>query len=151
VIEGRVQYPAKGYLGFLGWIQAVDYVVGRGSSEEVVIVAPDVAAQFRDANTPYLAYGIEPRLFDAPSFTQKNVDWTARAFLTYTPDLLMTPVVEPLCGCSWGYAVTDGIVSPKPLEPSTLEDWRLARKRLRARLPSWTFRGDNWKPPVFDG
>ncbi len=150
VIEGRVKYAAKGYFGILGWIQVVDYVVRNGSSEEDFVVAPDVAPQARDANTPYFAYGIEPCLFDAPAFEEKNVDWTARSFLTYTPDLLMTPVVEPLCGCSWGYTVTDGAVSPKPLEPSTLEDWLHARKRLRARLPTWTFGGHDWKPPAFD-
>jgi hypothetical protein len=122
VIEGRVEYAAKGYLGFLGWIQVVDYVVMKGSNTEEVVVAPDVPPQLRDANTPYMSYGIEPRLFDAPAFTEKNVDWTARAFLTCTPDLLMTPVVEPLCGCSWGYTVTDGVVAPKSLQVATLKD-----------------------------
>jgi hypothetical protein len=150
VIEARVEYPAKGYLGILGWIQVVDYTVRKESGTEDVVVAPDVAPQVRDANTPYMSFGIEPRLFDAPAFDEKDVDWTARAFLTYTPDLLMTPTVEPLCGCSWGYTINEGVVSPKDLELCTTEDWLHARQRLSARLPTWTFRGDRWQPPVFD-
>lgn len=151
VIDAKVEYPAKGYLGILGWIQVVDYFVRDGAKgEERFVVAPDVAPQARDANIPYLSYGIQPRLFDAPAFDKKNVDWIARSFLTYTPDLLMTPVVAPLCGFSWGYTVTDGAVAPKALQLATLKDWLHARMRLRTRLPKWTFLGDEWQPPVFD-
>ena len=150
LLEGRVEYAAEGYLGILGWIQVVDYVVGDRSGEEEFVVAPDVAPQARDANTPYLSYGIEPRLFDAPASDEKDIDWNAHAFLTYTPDLLMTPIVEPLCGCSWGYTVSSGTVTAKALAAGTLDDWLHARKWLRARLPTWTFRGDDWQPPPFD-
>ncbi len=147
VIEGRVEYPAEGYLGLLGWIQAVDYTVRKDSGEEVHIVAPDVAPQTRGANTPYLSFGTEPRLFDAPAFTEKDVDWNARAFLTYTPDLLMTPVVEPLCGVFWGYEIDDGAVTPKPLRAATIDDWTRACELLRPRLPAWTFGGAGWEAP----
>ena len=78
VIEGRVRFPRRGYAGVLGWVQAVDYVVHHDDGrDEAVVVTPDVAPQLREADTPYLAVGIEPQLFDAPAFTERNVDWNA--------------------------------------------------------------------------
>jgi hypothetical protein len=149
LIEARVDYPAEGYAGYLGWIQGVVYTVSRGTEpDEIVSVTPDVAPQLRDANMPYLSFGIEPVLFDAPAFTEPNVDWNARAFLTYTPDLLMSPVVEPLCGFFWGYEVANGIVERKELRGAQLEDWIEVRKDLRVRLPTWKFGGDDWDPPA---
>ena len=150
VIEGRVTFPRRGYAGILGWVQAVDYVVtDEHGVDDAVVVTPDVAPQSRDADQPYLAFGIEPQLFDAPAFTERNVDWNARAFLTYTPDCLMTPVVEPLCGCFWGYAIEDSVVTPKDLRPATVDDWRTARGLLEENLPRWTFGGNAWQPVAF--
>jgi hypothetical protein len=150
VIEGRVSFPRRGYAGILGWVQAVDYVVRKDDGgTESVVVAPDVAPQSRDADQPFLSVGIEPQLFDAPAFTERNVDWNARAFLTYSPDCLMTPVVEPLCGCFWGYVIEDGEVRPKDLRPATIEDWQIARAQLQERRPRWTFGGEQWQPRDF--
>jgi hypothetical protein len=87
----------EGYAGLLGWVQVVDYVVQQhGVPGETVWVVPDVAPRSQEASTPYMTFGINPVLFDAPAFTEKNVNWTARSFLAHTPDCLMTPVVEPL-------------------------------------------------------
>jgi hypothetical protein len=96
-----------------------------------------------------MSFGIEPVLFDAPAFTERNVDWSARSFLTYTPNCLMTPVVEPLCGFCWGYVITNGTVKPKLLAPGSINDWMETRRLLRLRLPTWEFRGDEWNPPPF--
>ncbi|MGH9171211.1 MAG: hypothetical protein ACRD0Z_10130 [Acidimicrobiales bacterium] len=149
VIQARTAFPREGYAGLLGWVQVVDYVVVRGGiPEETVWCVPDVPPQSRDANTPYLAFGIDPVLFDAPAFTEGNVDWTARSFLTYTPDCLMTPVVEPLCGFRWGYEIAGGLVTPKELVAASQQDWVEARRMLRVRLPTWSFGGDDWAPPV---
>jgi hypothetical protein len=151
VIQANVAFPREGYAGLLGWVQVVDYVVRRGGiPEEAVWVVPDVAPQQREANTPYLAFGITPVMFDAPAFTEKNVDWTARTFLTFTPDCLMTSVVEPLCGFSWGYLIEDGLVTSKALVPASQDDWIDGRRMLRVRLPTWTFGGDDWSPPAFE-
>jgi hypothetical protein len=151
VMEARAKLAREGYAALLGWIQVIDYTVTHESGpEEMVWIAPDVSPQVREANTPYTSFGIEPVIFDAPAFTEKNVDWTARTFLTYTPDCLMTPIVEPLCGFTWGYVITDGVVTPKDLEPAVLDDWIAARKVLRLRLPTWTFEGADWNPSRFD-
>jgi hypothetical protein len=149
VLQAKVKYPAEGYAGLLGWIQVV-LLTDKDESETTWIV-PDVAPQYREANLPYTAFGIEPVFFDAPATDGKNVEFQATAFLTYTPDCLLTPVVEPLCGFTWGYDVEQGTVRAKELAECTQDDWSEARKLLRIRLPTWTFGGDNWQPPAFDG
>jgi hypothetical protein len=124
VIHASTAFQREGYAALLGWAQVVDYAVVRdGIATERVWVVPDVPPQSRDANTPYLAFGIDPVLFDAPAFTEKDVDWTARSFLTFTPDCLMSAVVEPLCGFRWGYVIADGVVTPKELAPASEADW----------------------------
>ena len=50
VIEGRIEYPAEGYAGYLGWVQVVRYWV-EGQVEPTV-VAPDVAPQMKDWSSP---------------------------------------------------------------------------------------------------
>lgn len=153
VTTARTSFPAEGYAGLLGWIQVVDYTVTPAAGpEETVWVVPDVAPQARDANTPFLSFGIDPVMFDAPATDERDarVDWTAHTYLTATPDCLMTPVVEPVCGFSWGYVLADGAVSLKPMRPSVRGDWHTSRKYLGLRLPTWEFRGDEWDPPGFD-
>jgi hypothetical protein len=83
VIQAEPSFPREGYAGVLGWVQVVDYVVVRdGVFEERVWVVPDVPPQSLDANMPYVAFGINPVFFDAPASPEKNVDWTARTFLS---------------------------------------------------------------------
>jgi hypothetical protein len=148
VMEARVEYAAQGYAGFLGWIQVVRYQVGEGS--EPTVVAPDVPPQLKDSGTPYLSFGIEPVLFDAPAFTERDVTWTAWSFLTQTPDLVMTRVVEPVCGFRWGYVVRDGIPSATELAPASREDWFDVSEKLREQFAGWQFGGEGWKPPHFE-
>lgn len=151
VMTARSRYAAEGYAGYLGWIQVVDYVVRHGDVEDAaVFVVPDVAPQARDANTPYCTFGYEPVMFDAPAYADEpNVDWNARTFLAYSPDCLMTPIVEPLCGFFWGYRIVAGVVTPKELRTCTSDDWLGTRRLLRLRLPTWDFRGDDWCSPAF--
>jgi hypothetical protein len=147
VVEARVEYAAEGYAASLGWIQGVRYWVDR--QPEPTLVIPDVAPQLRDAQVPYLSFGIQPTLFDAPAFTEQNVVWRAWSFLTQTPDLLMTPVVEPVCGFTWGYDIVEGRPAPTELRPASGSDWLDLREDLRAKLPGWTFGGDGWDAPGF--
>jgi hypothetical protein len=103
VIEARVEYPAEGYAAYFGWIQIVRYWIG-GNDEPTVIM--DVAPQLREARMPYFSFGIQPVLFDAPCSSGENVTWRAWSFLTFTPDCVMTSVVEPACGFRWGLRLT---------------------------------------------
>jgi hypothetical protein len=148
VVEARLTYPAEGYAAILGWIQVVSLIAKDDPAAETEWIVPDVAPQYREANMPYLAFGIEPVLFDAPANDAPNVEFLARTFLTYTPDCLLTPVVEPLCGFTWGYDVEQGTVRAKELRVSAFDDWVEVRRLLRIRLPTWTFGGDKWRPPA---
>jgi hypothetical protein len=103
VLEARVRYPAEGYAAFLGWIQVVCFTVKDDSAPETIWAAPDKGPRSRDASTPYTSFGIEPVFFDAPTADTSDEEFLARTFLTYTPDCLVSPVVEPLCGFTWGY------------------------------------------------
>jgi hypothetical protein len=143
VIEARVEYPAEGYAAYFGWIQLVRYWIG---AEEHPTVEVDVAPQMRQAQMPYLSFGIQPVLFDAPAFTEPNVTWRAWSFLTFAPDCLMTSVVVPACGFHWGYDLHSGIPSPINLLPAGRAEWLDVREVLRNRFPEWTFQGDDWEP-----
>jgi hypothetical protein len=149
VIEARTAYPAPGYRGLLGWVQVVSWQDPTATEPETTWIVPDVAPQAIGANSPYLTFGIDPVFFDAPATDQPDSDWLARAFLTCTPDLLMTPVVEPVLGLAWGYDIAQGKVTPKDLRPAGTDDWREIRKMLGIRLPMWTFGGDDWEPLTF--
>jgi hypothetical protein len=136
VVEATVEYPAEGYAAFLGWIQVVRYRVGEAPEPTVVV---DVAPQLKDTRVPYLSYGPRPALFDAPAFTEKNVVWRASSFLTSTPDALMTPVVEPVCGFRWGYVIRGGAPHPSELVAAGRDDWLEAVDDLHRGFPDWTF------------
>ncbi len=147
VVEAYVEWPAEGYGGFLGWVQAVRYRVNGG--DEVAVI-PDVAPQLRDSEMPYLSFGIRPVLFDAPAFTERNVVWRAWSFLTQAPDALMTPAIEPVSGFAWGYDVRDGVPSLMPPRAATRVDWLAVRDDLQNALPTWRFGGDEWSPARVD-
>jgi hypothetical protein len=144
VIEARVEYPAEGYAAYLGWIQIVRYWIGDDAEPTVVV---DVAPQMKESRMPYLSFGIQPVLFDAPTFTEQNVTWRAWSFLTFTPDCVMTSVVEPACGFHWGYDIRAGTPLPINLVPVGRAEWLDVREELRKRFPDWTFQGDDWEQP----
>jgi hypothetical protein len=149
VLHASVEFPAEGYLGYLAWIQVVTYTVIRGSERSTTELV-DVPPQLREAAVPYLAFGVEPAFFDAPAFTEPDVDWRARSFLTASPDLLMTPSVDPICGFSWGYTIRQGTVTPAPLRPCDRDDWSTATRMLSERFPAWSFGGEAWESIPFD-
>ena len=137
IIEAHVDYPADGYCGSVGWVQAVRYWVN--GQPEPNLVAPDVAPQLKGAGVPYFAFGLEPVLFDAPATTERDMVWRAAAFLTQTPDLLMSRTLVPVCGLTWGYDVAGGIVAPFELAAAEATDWTAAIADLRRTLPDWMF------------
>jgi hypothetical protein len=102
VIHAAVSYEGKGYAANFGWVQVV-WIQRPDAQEPRVIV--DVAPQVRGLQVPYVSFGVEPTLFDAPSTTDADEDWVARAFLTASPDRLMTRVVQPVVGLRWGYVL----------------------------------------------
>jgi hypothetical protein len=120
----------------MGWIQVARY--DEPDAEQEVFV--DVAPQLQGKGIPWMSFGIRPAYFDAPSTTSDDAAFRADAFLAVTPDGLMTPVAEPLCGFSWGYDVVGGTPAPTPVTPAGPERWAAIRPPLAAACPDWTFR-----------
>lgn len=144
VVQASVSsYPGHGYAADMGWVQVVRYAVF--DTDESVIVF-DVPPQLSDTDTPYMAFGVRPTMFDAPSFVDvRNVVWKADAFLVYTPDAVLTRRLVATCGFRWGYDITDATVAVDPLATATEEDWRRNLADLGPRFATWDFE------PAWDG
>lgn len=136
VVQAEVNHDAQGYGAVLAWIQVVD-MTDLVTGESSIIV--DIAPQLEGLELPYFSFGVMPTLFDAPSTTAREMDWTADAFLVACPDALMTRRVRPVCGFTWGYSVRGG--KPRALDLRELDGvaWRDRRAFLAEQHPSWTF------------
>jgi hypothetical protein len=143
VVQATVEYPAEGYAAILGWIQIVEHGAVGGESETIVDVAPQMHAS--GAGMPYMSFGIQPILFDAPGTDEPDSDFRAVSFLTASPDALMTPVVGPLCGFRWGYRTRNGRPEPAPLEVASNGDWAWMKATLGDAYPRWTFLDPDWQ------
>jgi hypothetical protein len=135
VVEASIEHPAEGYAAVMGWIQVVRY--REPDADEEVIV--DVAPQLQGSGVPWMSFGVRPAYFDAPSTDSEEASFRAHAFLAATPDGLMTPVAEPLCGFSWGYDVAGGAPASLPVTPAGPEQWAEMVPVLQAGCPKWRF------------
>jgi hypothetical protein len=135
VVRASVSFAGEGYAAAMGWIQIVRY--GTGEAEDTVLV--DLPPQLSEARMPYCYWGVCPSFFDAPSFAQEGVTWVADAFLTVTPDALMTKIVQPVCGFRWGFKTSQNSSEFLPLEPTDVKAWYRARKILQDRYPDGEF------------
>ncbi len=99
----------------------------------------DIAPQLIGSGFPYVSFGVEPTMFDAPSTTHRDVGWVARTFLTASPDRLMTRVVAPIVGFRWGYTINGGDVALNMLAPASDDDWLAARSVIAAQFSDWDF------------
>jgi hypothetical protein len=111
----------------------------------------DVPPQLSDTDTPYLAFGVRPTAFDAPSIEARDVEWEASTFLVYTPDAVLSRTLRPICGFTWGYRVRGGVVHVSPLSVGAPGDWQRNLPDLRRRFPrgpSSTLRPGVPEPPA---
>ncbi len=149
VLEARVCYASEGYSSTMGWIQVVRIRVAE-QSESLVSAsekAPpgdhawvDVPPNFQGLGIPFLSFGPCPVLFDAPASTESDVHFVADAFLTASPDGLMSRRSQPCFGARWGYS-TRKDSDPEILQPTLLDvaHWREAIPILAEQFPEWTF------------
>ena len=112
----------------------------RAGREHEPRVLVDVAPQLIGTGFPYVCFGIEPTMFDAPSTTESEVDWVARTFLTASPDRLMSRIIEPILGLRWGYVLRDRVPEVRDLLRADDRDWQEARSVLADHFPSWEVR-----------
>ena len=82
---------------------------------------------------------MKPSFFDAPAATARLLRWTAHAYLTASPNALMTKEVRPVCGFSWGYSRRGRIPEALPLHVIREEAWLADRDVLSERYPAWRF------------
>ena len=138
IMEASVDHPAEGYAADMGWVQVVRYDI-RDPGEEEHATVFDVPPQFADADIPYAAFGVRPTFFDAPAMSAQDATWRALTFLVHTPDAVLSRVIRPICGFSWGYRVDGGRVVLDPLAVADAGDWSEVLADLRARFVTWTF------------
>lgn len=135
VLLATVQYAAEGFASELQWVQLVTTRVHDAPPE----VMCDTAPQMAGVAMPFMSFGVKPVLFDAPVRLEAGLWWHAESFLTHTPDVLMSKVVAPVCGFTWGFDIeADG---PQVHELVVLDGsaWTEARGHLARMYPDWRF------------
>lgn len=136
VVEASVDHAGSGYAAWMGWVQVVTVVYGRDDSERLLDRPPNALG----VEYPFLSAGVRPTLFDAPVITEQDVRWTAQAFLTNSPDGVMSPQVQAVAGFRWGFDVAaTGEVSPYVPSPLSGAAWNDLRSYLAAEQPRWRF------------
>jgi hypothetical protein len=138
VMQASVDHPAEGYAADMGWLQVVRYDI-RDPDEEERVTVFDVPPQLSETDIPYAAFGVHPTFFDAPAMSAKNATWRAATFLVHTPDAVLSRIIRPICGFSWGYRVEDGLVLLDALTVADASDWSGILADLRMRFATWTF------------
>ncbi len=136
IVRASIEYEGEGYGAAMAWIQIIRYRIGGGDEQ----IEVDQPPQLRDSNMPYYCWGPNPSFFDAPSMPYDDATWAADAFLTASPDTVMSKVVQPICGFRWGYAVADGHPKPQPPAESPADAWATAKTILEERYLDWEFR-----------
>ncbi len=129
----RVAFGGEGYAAAMGWIQILRFT---GAEEGVLVDQPP---QVAGVDMPYLCFGPNPSFFDNPFTDQHGMHWIAETFLVISPDAVMTRVVQPVCGFSWGYSTEGERTALLPLALVDAAQWLAACEVLRERYPSWTF------------
>ena len=133
VCSASVAFEGEGYNTAMGWIQILRFT---GQEEGVLVDQPP---QLAGVDMPYLSFGPTPSFFDNPFTDQHGMHWIAETFLVISPDAVMTRVVQPVCGFSWGYSTEGERTAALPLAQVDEARWLAACEVLRERYPSWTF------------
>ena len=135
--RATVSFAGEGYAAVMAWIQILRF---HGAQNGVLVDQPP---QLEGSGMPYVYWGPCPSFFDNPFTTTRGVHWTADAFLVISPDAVMTRVVQPVCGFSWGYSTEGEQTAALPLTPLDPAAWPAACAILREQYPTWEFR-DEW-------
>lgn len=135
VCEARVKTEKgkSGYASMYGWTQLVkDSTTDKWEFDYVPIA--------KELNWPFCWFGPEPTLFDGPARVNvSDIDWTARSFLTYVPDTLLSKEVVPVYGFEWGFVIKDGVIGIKQLVELPLTEWNGHVEYYAQTFPNWTF------------
>jgi hypothetical protein len=142
VMQAEVsEFEGEGWEAVMSWLQIV-WITNRddGEPDETIF---DRAPQLLDMALPYFSWGLRPRIFDAPSIKgPRHVDWVAHTMLACSPDGVMTKVIQPLCGFSWGYRLRDATPHLTPLALTSTADWSADCALFACEFPGWQFEVD---------
>jgi hypothetical protein len=139
--EATVDSPLRGYRAMVGWVQLVrstDNTSG-GAAFEL-----DPLEVLGEVGHPFMAYGVRPTLFDAPSRRSRApVDWLAHSYLAIIDDASGRSI-RPLMGFSWGFVITPASVTITA--PASLSGiaWDADAAVLAAARPAWRY-GPGWR------
>ena len=142
VVEATVDYPGEGYAAVMGWVQVVRYEATDepATGEPETVVLADVAPQLQGLGMPYVAFGVRPTYFDSPAISAPDADWRAATFLTATPDVLLSRVIEPVCGFCWGYRRKEGVTELVDAASGRREGLARGAREARNPLSRWEWR-----------
>jgi hypothetical protein len=134
ICRATVIYPAEGYAAVFGWTQMVRSTDQTGRFEM------DPIAIYAHVATPFAWFGVKPEAFDAPSRESLyDMVWEAHCFLCVSPDAVLTPQVQAVCGFSWGFTVESSQIHFTEAEALTAQAWDAHLDVLQASYPNWTF------------
>lgn len=143
VCNAKVKSPDDdGYAAVYGWIQMVREAPSSfKSSQSTDLWELDPIPITANIDTPFIWFGPEPQLFDAPFRANRtDMDWTCWSFLTYIEDSLMSRSVRPILVFEWGFQIQDGNVTIKSLRLIDVRDaWEQQRGMLEKMFSSWLF------------
>lgn len=143
VCNARVRSPDDdGYAAVYGWIQMVrEAPLDFQSSQSSDLWELDPIPTTANIDTPFIWFGPEPQLFDAPFRANRtDMDWTCWSFLTYIEDALMSKSVRPILVFEWGFEIDCGNVCIKSLSLINVRDaWEQQREMLEKMFGSWSF------------
>jgi hypothetical protein len=130
-----VTHPARGYAAVLGWIQLVRSTDGAsgGASFEM-----DPFEPLGLVSHPFAFFGFLPTLFDGPSRDPiVDMDWTAHSFLGCLGEYDRT--AQAILGFSWGFAIREGMITPRGPAALAPQDWDEHRATLAREHSGWSF------------
>jgi hypothetical protein len=134
ICRAKVIYPADGYAAVFGWTQMVRSTDQTGQFEM------DPIAIYTHVATPFAWFGVKPEAFDAPSRDALfDIAWEAHSFLCVSPDAVLTPHVQAVCGFSWGFTVESSQVHFAEPEALAAQAWDAHLDLLRTSYPNWRF------------
>lgn len=132
VTQGTISTTKKGYASIYGWTQ-----LWKENDTDWVF---DWAPVQDELNWPFVWFGPEAQLFDGPTRVGVlDLDWTARSFMTYIDDSLMTRSVRCVVGFEWGFWIRNGSLAIKPLIQLQNLDWDMHLQYLSVVFPGWEF------------
>lgn len=131
---------SQGYASIYGWVQVFREGIDATAASRATWGFDSIPI-YESLETPFCWFGPDPTLFDAPSRPGvQDVDWTARSFLTYLDDSLLSRTVKPILAFEWGFRIEDGKKSVKPLKRLSLDAWDEQLKLLATKFPNWQFK-----------